>query len=132
LGVVRVDLYEDEVGGLYIHSQDDSHAFAHVEREMSWLLEDLEFLEEFIASRSWYGPPVREEWTLFEALATWDDPGVWTNFERVPIDQVIHNAALVASWIPDDERTEVYDASRAGSLPPGPNAQIMLRKHLVQ
>jgi len=129
--VSRLDLYEDEAGGLYIHSPGDTHAFAHMEREMGWLLEDFEGMFELFreASKSWYRPVEPDEWTLFEALAVWDDPGVWRNFERIATEQVTDHAALVASWFPDDQRVEVYDASQPGSLPPGPNARIMLQKH---
>lgn len=34
----RVDLYEDEAGGLYFHRTGDALAFAHVERAMITLL----------------------------------------------------------------------------------------------
>jgi hypothetical protein len=121
--MARVDLYEDEAGGLYLHSSGDAQAFAHVERDMSKLVANF---EDMLAG-------VPDVWTLFEALAPEasmgaDDPGLWTGVERVPIEKVVGHTALVASWFSDDMRVEVH-GSRPGSLPPGPNARVMLERH---
>lgn len=118
----RIDLYEDEAGGLYLHRPGHTTAFAHVERDMERSIAQFDML---------FDAGMRDRWSLFEILAAEaiggaDDPTMWTTVDRIQIDDLRNGGAFVASWSPDDGLT-IHDASTIGNLPPGPNAQVMLR-----
>ena len=121
---MSVDLYEDEAGGLYMHRRGDANALAHLERDMSRLIAN--FGDTFAGVNP-------DPWSLFEVLAAELDalggaePDVWTNQERIPIEEVTSYSALVATW--SGGRVEVHERTLAGSLPPGTNARIMLHSH---
>jgi hypothetical protein len=70
---------------------------------------------------------IPDPWTLFEVLAgelnaLHQDADAWRDVERVPLKDVTQGAAVVAMWSLDG-------GVEVGSLPPGPNARIMLRRH---
>jgi hypothetical protein len=118
---MQVDLYENEVGGLYLHRKGDATAYAHIERDLKSRLADF---EDTLGGL--------DGWSVFKVLAveayrTWE-PWFPDN-DGVPFEQVVKNAALVASFFEDGGAVEIQDGSKAGTLPPGPNATIMLDNH---
>ena len=117
---IRVDLYEDEAGGLYLHRKGDAIACANLERDLKSRLADFE--DSFIGL---------DGWSVFNVLATdayctWEP---WFPAERgIPFDTIKH-AALVATFYEDGGTVEIQDGSKAGTLSPSPNARLMLNTH---
>jgi hypothetical protein len=117
---IEVDLYEDEAGGLYLHRKGDATACGHLERDLQTRVADFE--DTLVGL---------DGWSVFNVLAmdaycTWEP---WfPDGQAVPFEQ-LKDAALVASFFEDSGTVEIQDGSKAGTLPPGRNAKIMLDTH---